>query len=330
MNTRHFDYFLTIAATGNLSRAASHLGVSQPVLSRYLSGLEDRLGITLFEYDGRAYNLTQAGKIYRNGVMRMKELQTQLIRSLDTLHGKETRTLKIGMSPYRGGRELAAFYPDLLSRYPTLDVSLTEGNTAELLDMLYEGALSSIINLYDPELMPKTRIASLIRSELLLVLPSYHPLCAGISTDSKHPATISAEQLASLNDVLFVCLDTGSIVGQVIEKVCRHYQFSPQILLRTGNSIAVSSLIATGSYAGFQLENTIRSASDICCFRLPEPVFLYSGMIFSEDHEPDEIERYLYCLEYMQAAKDTPDLLYTNELGLQILNSVNEYSQGGI
>lgn len=325
MNTKHFDYFIAIAETGCLTHAARRLGVSQPVLSRYVAGLEQQFGIPLFQWDGHSFRPTPAGEIYQNGIMRMKELQTQMLRVLNTLLGIETEVLRIGMSPYRGGKELASFYPELLSRYPTLDLHLTEGTASELLDKLYKKELSAIINLYDCDLMPYTKIATLIKAELLLVLPSYLPVCNGISTTKDSPASITEQQLASLDDVLFVCFDSSSIIGQIVNRTCLRYDFSPQTLLKTGNSIAISSLLSTGSYAGFQLSNSGLSGKDVCFFHLPHPVYLYSGMVFAENHQPAEIEQYLYYLEYLQARKETPDVLHVNDMGLQILNHVTTH-----
>lgn len=325
MNTKHFDYFITIAETGSLTHAARRLGVSQPVLSRYIARLEQQFGIPLFQWDGHAFRPTPVGEIYQNGIMRMKELQTQMLRVLNTLLGIETKVLRIGMSPYRGGKELAYFYPELLSHYPTLDLHLTEGTASELLDKLYKKELSAIINLYDCDLMPHTKIATLIKAELLLVLPSYHPVCNGVSATKDSPASITEQQLASLDDVLFVCFDSSSIIGQIINRTCLRYDFSPQTLLKTGNSIAISSLLSTGSYAGFQLSNSGLNGKDVCFFRLPHPVYLYSGMIFAENHEPAEIEQYLYYLEYLQAKKETPGVLHVNDMGLQILDHVTAH-----
>lgn len=326
MNTKHFDYLITIARTGNLSSASRLLGVSQPVLSRYLSGLEKELGIRLFLWDSNLhrFHITEAGKIYLNGVLRMKELQTQMQRSLNALQGAQAPKLNIGMSPYRGGHELASFYPSLLEHYPSLELVLAENSIKELFHLLLRREITSMINLYDADLLPGTKIASLIRSELLLVLPNFHPLCEGKTATLQNPARLTAEQLRSLNDVLFVISDTASIIGQVIEQLFSHYRFSPHILLRTGNAIAISSLLASGTYAGFQMQNAAVSKTDICFFHLPEPLYLSTGMIFLNDYSPTEVEQYLYCLEYRQALQDTPNLIAVNELGKTFLASAIE------
>ena len=53
--------FLVTAEHGSLSAAARALSLSQPTLSRQVSGLEEDLGILLFERVGRTLVLTQAG-----------------------------------------------------------------------------------------------------------------------------------------------------------------------------------------------------------------------------------------------------------------------------
>lgn len=324
MNTNHFDYFIAIAGTGSLSMASRRLGVSQPVLSRYLSNLENSLDTCLFFRDSHQFHITQSGRIYLNGIMRMKELQTQMLRSMNTLRGVQTQDLSIGMSPYRGGQELAAFYPGLLSRYPNLNLRVTEDNASGLMEKLYHKELSAIINLYDPDLMPDTKAATLIKTELLLVLPSYHSLCSNCETDENGIGFLTAEQFCSLNDVLFISAGEDSVIGQIIDSICLRYHFSPQSLLRTSNAIAISSLIASGSYAGFRLQNTLSKQTNIRYFHLPHPSYLYSGMIFLNDHQPTEMEQYLYYLEYLQAMQDTPHILYVNPFGQQLINTVLE------
>jgi DNA-binding transcriptional LysR family regulator len=54
--------FLATAEAGSLSGAARALGLTQPTLSRQVAGLEDALGVTLFERVGRALALTQSGR----------------------------------------------------------------------------------------------------------------------------------------------------------------------------------------------------------------------------------------------------------------------------
>ncbi|MBM1690613.1 LysR family transcriptional regulator [Sulfitobacter geojensis] len=53
--------FLVTAEEGSLSAAARALGLTQPTLSRQVAGLEEALGVTLFERTSRALLLTKSG-----------------------------------------------------------------------------------------------------------------------------------------------------------------------------------------------------------------------------------------------------------------------------
>ncbi len=64
MNLRHLQFFVQLAKTEHMAKAAEILGISQPSLSYAISSLEEELGVPLFEKDGRNIRLTNYGKIY--------------------------------------------------------------------------------------------------------------------------------------------------------------------------------------------------------------------------------------------------------------------------
>ena len=61
MEWNHLYAFLQTAERGSLSAAARYMGISQSTLSRQVSSLETKLGVTLFERVGRSVLVTQAG-----------------------------------------------------------------------------------------------------------------------------------------------------------------------------------------------------------------------------------------------------------------------------
>lgn len=70
--------FLLLAEQGSISRAAAHLKVSQPALSRRLQRLEDELGVGLFSRGPRGLQLTAAGQRVRAIAERMSGLATEV------------------------------------------------------------------------------------------------------------------------------------------------------------------------------------------------------------------------------------------------------------
>jgi DNA-binding transcriptional LysR family regulator len=82
METRELRYFVAVAEELNFVRAAQRLGMAQPPLSRAISGLERRLGVTLLERSSRGTTLTEAGAV----------LLTEARAALDMVEAAERRT----------------------------------------------------------------------------------------------------------------------------------------------------------------------------------------------------------------------------------------------
>ena len=65
MDIRLLTYFLTVARTGNITRAAEQLHITQPTLSRQMQELEEELDTELLERGKRKTTLTPAGELLK-------------------------------------------------------------------------------------------------------------------------------------------------------------------------------------------------------------------------------------------------------------------------
>lgn len=65
MDLRLLEYFLAVAKTGNITRAAEQLHVTQPTISRQLMELEQEMGIRLLIRGKRQITLTDAGILFQ-------------------------------------------------------------------------------------------------------------------------------------------------------------------------------------------------------------------------------------------------------------------------
>lgn len=250
MNTKHMDYILAISETGNLSAASRRLGVTQPVLSRYLIRLEQELGTPVFVLKEHRYILTEAGQIYLRGIQRIKHLQAQMSRSLDAARNTHVPYLVIGLPYYFNGSEFADIYTELLLWFPSLKLYLTEGTSGELLKKLLEHRLDLLDLQYHPNWISDVKSAVYYRSEVLLVLPDDHSFAALGSLDFKHPAPLTIRQFQSIGDQPFVLYHTDHPIGRLSEEVLQRYQLNWNIVFRTGSPSAVNSFLKTGTYGG--------------------------------------------------------------------------------
>src|SRR5947207_14355475 len=71
MELRSLGYFVRIAELGSITRAASHLRVAQPALTRHVQRLEEELNVALFTRANRGVRLTEAGQKLFDGATRI-------------------------------------------------------------------------------------------------------------------------------------------------------------------------------------------------------------------------------------------------------------------
>jgi DNA-binding transcriptional LysR family regulator len=63
VDLKDLKYFRAIAECGTFSKAAAHLRVAQPALSRKIQKLENDLGVQLLQRTARGVTATEAGRV---------------------------------------------------------------------------------------------------------------------------------------------------------------------------------------------------------------------------------------------------------------------------
>jgi DNA-binding transcriptional LysR family regulator len=64
MELRHLRYFVAVVQEGSFTRAAKHLHIAQPPLSRQIQQLERRLSVQLLERRSRPLRPTDSGQLF--------------------------------------------------------------------------------------------------------------------------------------------------------------------------------------------------------------------------------------------------------------------------
>ncbi|QTB99858.1 LysR family transcriptional regulator [Alcaligenes sp. SORT26] len=103
MNPRHLQetalrYFQEVARCGSISQAASNLHVATSAISRQISGLEENLGMALFERHARGMNLTAAGELLLAHARRSAMDAERTLHDIAALQGLQTGLIRIASS----------------------------------------------------------------------------------------------------------------------------------------------------------------------------------------------------------------------------------------
>ena len=97
MTTKQIDYCIEVAHTLNFSRAADNMFVSQPTFSYQIRLLEEEIGFTIFERNGKGAALTPAGAQFVTFLTSMREDLKRAIEQGQNFSAKYKDSISISL-----------------------------------------------------------------------------------------------------------------------------------------------------------------------------------------------------------------------------------------
>lgn len=135
-NLSSYRIFYTVANTGNISKAAKELYISQPAISKSVQKLEESVGCKLFSRSSRGVVLTEEGKLLYDHVSSAFETLTlgeeKLKRSIELGVGH----LKIGVSSTLCKYLLLPYLKEFIRQNPHISISITCQSTNDTLKLI--------------------------------------------------------------------------------------------------------------------------------------------------------------------------------------------------
>lgn len=98
LNYKHLQYFLTVAKTGTVQRAAEKLHLTPQTLSGQIRGFEERLGVTLFQRKGRRLELTAAGRMALSYAEEIFQIGAELQQALVAAPTARMTPFRVGVA----------------------------------------------------------------------------------------------------------------------------------------------------------------------------------------------------------------------------------------
>lgn len=237
MNTQNIDYFLTIVQTGNLTRAAEKLFISQPSLSQYLKRLEKSLNQKLFDRTISPIRLTYAGERYYQYAIQVKKLNENIRRELTDLSSSHSGLLRLGVALWRGAVLLPDVYPAFHARYPDVHIELLEARSSQLQSALLNDRIDlAVMNLPRSIHYEKFSFEVIHEEKILLAAPTQNPyvqalLAQQTLSEGQRPHT----SLDLLDHIPLILTKQGQNLTYEVTRILELNHAKPDILMETGN-----------------------------------------------------------------------------------------------
>jgi DNA-binding transcriptional LysR family regulator len=246
MNYRLLEAFVAVVRHESYTSAAKQLGLPKSTLSRYVTELEQNLGVHLLNRTTRRVSVTSAGTaLYERIVPLMSQLENSLAEMPERV-GDVSGTLRVTTSVDFGVTVLASLIEEFLRQFPKISVELHVTNSA--VDLVKDG-FDVAVRMVSRKLMDSTlRVRKVGHVHLYLVTSTKYLEQSG---PIRHPRDLEDRRWVRFASMGTVRFDGPS--GSV--------KLLPKGNLVLDDMLAVREAVRHGAGLGFLPSFVLRSTS---------------------------------------------------------------------
>jgi len=256
MDLKRLRTFVTIAEQGTVSKAAMLLRVTQPALSRQISGFEDELGFKLFDRVGRRLALTPRGEQLLDDAAGVLSYVATLTERAGALRRGDVQRLRVAAAPVTIEPILPGFLRRFADGVPGVRLELMDVAAADHLATLERGAADLAVSVTNLLTIDEARFR-------VRVLSRFHLWAACSPTLGIEPT--DTIDIGSLIRHPLLLLDSGFATRNIFDAACHLAHVRPKVsfessgvhclldLARVGHGVAVIPSIMRAKCDGLQL-----------------------------------------------------------------------------
>ena len=260
------DYFLAIAETGNISRAAEKLYISQPSLSKYLRRLENELGVELFNRASYPLRLTEAGELYLSYVKEEAIRAKNLRRSFANLRSPERGEVRVGLTPWRSASLLPEILEVFWREHPFIRVCFEEGPHQHLASLLEHDRVDFALTHLPSKYQGFSCTNELLMTdEAVFVVNRDNPLLSDLpecELDEGGIGSLSEEQFALFQNEPFVMFRENQNIYETLHPLLERSGALLNVKLVTPNIHTAMNFVHLGLGVGFTTTSYAKISND--------------------------------------------------------------------
>jgi DNA-binding transcriptional LysR family regulator len=171
LSIRQLDYLVAVAEEPSWALAAERVGVSPSALSQGLAELERRIGVPLFERDGRRRRIRDSATPAVNHARHVLGLTGDLADWADRIREGRAGRLRLGMIDAAAVGHHSEVVRSFRSEHPDVDLRLRVAPSAPLIELLISGELDLVVCVEPPAAIDGIDIEDLLTEELAVYAP---------------------------------------------------------------------------------------------------------------------------------------------------------------
>lgn len=238
MELRQLRHFVAVVETGNLTRAAERIAISQPALTRSIRNLEERMRVELLERNPRGVTPTGAGvQLYKHAKVVLNECQRITTEMSDYRRGTGG-TVRIGIAAMFARYVIDQVALAVAESHPRLAMNIRVGLFEDLVGELEDGRLDLVFSNLPPVSVP---------AGLSVEVLGY--VSSAIVANSRHPlARRRSVPREALVDARWVIIDQPHASDFLDAFFAAANLPAPPSVVRTTSLTLTQALIASGQF----------------------------------------------------------------------------------
>ncbi len=232
--SRFARYFMEVARSGSLRRAAEKLHISASAINRQILQAEASFGTPLFERLPEGLRMTTAGELLYDNLLRWQKEFRVTQQKFDELQGLKRGTVNVGMVQALAEGSFAAALAEIINQCEWLELMLQVADSQSISDRVRQADVDFGLIL-DPEGQAGLNVLAFIEMEVGVVLHPHHPFAAAL-----------AISLGELSDERHIIPGAPLIVHDRVAMLYRHYDFSPPNTVSCNDIRLIKSLVLKG------------------------------------------------------------------------------------
>ena len=235
LSLRQIRYFIATAETGQVSRAAIDLHVSQSAITTAIKGLEEMLGTKLFERQSHGVALTYEGNQFLQHAKHIMATVDEALQMSGRANTNIAGRIRLAVSYTVAGYFLPAYLPRFARGFPNIEIRLSETDRARIEEGIIDGT-------FDLSLILTSNLANQEDISYENLIHSRRRLWTGVNHRFLNRPAVTFQDVAN-EPYIMLTVDEASNTAL---RYWNQTPYRPRVIFKTSSVEAVRGMVASG------------------------------------------------------------------------------------